>query len=119
MRIKYASDKVEKQCTDLKAAIKLFGGDKALALSLHARINSIKSAEVIKDIILMPSFHFHKLYGKLEGFFAIDVKSRKDKWRIILCLLDENEKEYNPCNIDEISGIVKVVRIEEVSPHYE
>lgn len=119
MKIKYASEKVEKQCTNLKAATKLFGGDKALALSLHARINSIKSAEVIKDIILMPSFHFHKLYGKLEGLFAIDVKSRKDKWRIILCPLDENEKEYNPCNIDEISGIVKVIKIEEVSPHYE
>ncbi len=119
MKIKYANDRVEEQCTSVKAATKLFGGNKNLAISLHSRINSIEKAEVIKDIILMPQFHFHKLYGNLEGLFAIDVKSRKEKWRIILCPLDENEEEYSPCNIDEISGIVKIVKIEEVSPHYE
>lgn len=119
MKIKYASDKVEAQCTSVKAATKLFGGDQGLVKSLHSRINFIKGADVIKDIVLMPQFRFHKLHGNLEGFFAIDVKSRKEKWRIILCPLDENEEEYNPCNIDEISGIVKIVEIEEVSPHYE
>lgn len=119
MEIKYASEKVEQQCSSMKAATKLFGGNKSLAISLHSRINSIKSAEVIKDIILMPQLHFHKLYGELEGLFAIDVKSRKDKWRIIICPLDENGEEYEPCNIDEISGTVKIVEIEEVSPHYE
>ena len=90
-----------------------------MALSLHSRINAITNAEIIRDIIVSPQFHFHNLYGKLEGLFAIDVKSRRDKWRIILCPLDENEEEYNPCHIDEISGIVRIVKIEEVSPHYE
>lgn len=71
----------------------------------------------------MPTFHFHKLLNKnsrnLEGYFAIDVKSRRDHWRIILQPLDEDGNPYVPCNIDEIAGRVKVVEISEVSKHYE
>lgn len=55
----------------------------------------------------------------MEGYFAIDVKTRKEKWRIILCPLDENGKQFNPCNIDEIASIVGIVKIKEVSAHYE
>jgi proteic killer suppression protein len=55
----------------------------------------------------------------LEGFFAIDVKSRRDQWRIILEPLDENKEPYVPCNIDEISQYVRIVEIMEVSKHYE
>ncbi len=55
----------------------------------------------------------------MEGFFAIDVKSRSEQWRIILQPLDENGKPYIPCNIDRIAGSVKIVEIVEVSKHYE
>lgn len=61
MKIKYADKKVEQQCTSLKAAEKLFGGNKRLAVSLLARINAIEAAEVMKDIIVAPQFHFHSL----------------------------------------------------------
>ena len=84
MKVKYSNEGVELQCTSMKAAMKLFGGNKALATSLLARINAIKGADVIKDIIVIPPFHFHKLHGDLEGFFAVDVKTRRDKWRIIV-----------------------------------
>ena len=67
----------------------------------------------------MPMFRFHNLRGKLDGYFAIDVKTRRDKWRIILQPLDEEEKAFDPCNIDEIAAIVKIVEISEVSAHYE
>ena len=123
MELVYASEKVEEQCTSNKAASKLFGGDKALAISLLARINALKSAETIKDIITLPPFHFHKLSNKagrnLEGFFAIDVKSRKEPWRIILQPLDENKKPYSSTPIDQIASNVKIVEITEVSKHYE
>ena len=59
------------------------------------------------------------LFRSLEGFFAIDVKSRSEQWRIILQPLDENGKPYIPCNIDRIAGSVKIVEIVEVSKHYE
>lgn len=92
---------------------------KRLATSLLARITAIEQADVIKDIIVMPTFRFHKLNGKLEGFFAIDVKTRRDKWRIILQPLNEEENVFDPCNIDEIAAVVKIVEIREVSAHYE
>lgn len=123
MELVYESEKVEEQCTSAKEAKKLFGGDAALAISLLARINALKNAENIKDIIVQPAYHFHKLGNKkgrrLDGYFAIDVKSRKDAWRIILQPLNENGAPFDPCNIDEIAGIVKIVKIEEVSKHYE
>ena len=119
MKICYVSKKVERQCTSVKEAKKLFGGDENLTRSLMSRINAIENAEVIQDIIVLPPFRFHKLQGNLEGFFAIDVKTRKDKWRIVLQPLDENEKPYDPCHIDEIASTVKIVEIREVSAHYE
>lgn len=123
MELVYTDAKTEEQCSSLKAARKLFGGNDALAKSLFARINALKQAETIKDIIVQPTFHFHKLENKagrdLEGYFAIDVKSRRDQWRIILEPLDENKKQYVPCNIDEIAQNVRIVEIAEVSKHYE
>lgn len=74
MKINYACTKVELQCTSLKAAKKLFGGDRNLAISLLARINAIERADVIKDIIATPSFHFHNLHGKWEGFLLLMLK---------------------------------------------
>lgn len=52
MELVYADAKTEEQCTSLKAAKKLFGGNIALANSLLARINALKQADVIKDIIV-------------------------------------------------------------------
>ena len=119
MKIIYANTKTEKQCTSIKEANKLFGGNKALAVSLLFRINFIEQADVIHDIIVMKPFRFHNLRGDKNGYFAIDVKTIRDKWRIVLQPLDENEKPYDPCHIDEIAKIVKVVEIHEVSAHYE
>lgn len=119
MKVNYVNGKVEKQCTSIKEAMKLFGGDKKMATSLLARINAIEQASVIKDIIMMPTFRFHKLQGNLKKFFAIDVKTSRDKWRIIMQPLDEEEHPFDPLNIDEIAMTVKIVEIREVSAHYE
>lgn len=119
----YATDKVKQQCTSVKAANKLFGGDAVMVRNLLARINALKEAETIKDIIVQPTFRFHDLKNKkgrnLEGYFAIDVKSIREAWRIIIQPLDESKQPYNPCNIDKIAGVVKIVEIMEVSKHYE
>ena len=40
MRIVYANTGTKKQCSSLKEAAKLFGGDKRLAAGLLARINA-------------------------------------------------------------------------------
>lgn len=123
MELQYVSEKIKIQCTSVKAAKKLFGGDNVLSTSLLARINVLEKADTIKDIIVQPTFHFHNLSNKngrnLEGFFAIDVKSRREQWRIILQPLDENKNPFNPCYIDQISSYVRIVEITEVSKHYE
>ena len=123
MQLIYASEKLKIQCTSHKAAEKLFGGDKHLAISLLARINALENADSLKDIILQPMFHFHNLKNKkgrnLEGYFAIDVKTRREKWRIILQPLNEDKVPYDPCNIDQIASKVRIVEISEVSRHYE
>lgn len=124
MKVIYKSENLKSLCNDSKKAAKFFGGDKAMATSLLARVNVLLAAITISDVIALPQMHFHKLmdFGKnrdYEGYFAIDVKSRKDAWRIIIELLDENEEPFVPCNIDEIANVVRVVRIKEVSKHYE
>ena len=123
MKVNYSTEKVKNLCEDLRIAKKFFNGNTLLANSLMARINALKQADTIKDIIVQPAFHFHKLINKngrdLEGYFAIDVKSRREQWRIIIEPLDENEQTYNPFNIDEIAENVRVVEIMEVIKHYE
>lgn len=119
MNIIYANDRVRKQCTSLKAATKLFGGNSMLAISLLSRVNAIEQASDIKDIIVNKPFRFHNLKGDRKGYFAIDVKTIRDKWRVILRPLDEDGKSFEPCRIDEIAMIVRTVEIKEVSAHYE
>ena len=76
MEIEYTSEKVKLQCTSVKAAKKLFGGDEVLTKSLLARINALERAENIRDIIVQPTFRFHDLSNKkgrnLTGYFAIE-----------------------------------------------
>lgn len=123
MELEYISDKVKLQCTSVTAAKKLFGGDATLTKSLLARINALSHADNIKDIIVQPAFRFHDLKNKkkkdLDGYFAIDVKSKKEPWRIILQPLNKDRRPYDPCNIDEIAEHVKIIKIREVSKHYE
>ena len=61
----------------------------------------------------------NKKGNNLEGYFAIDVKERTDKWRIIVDPLDDNELQFEQYNIDIIASKVRIVGIKEVSNHYE
>ncbi len=55
----------------------------------------------------------------MEGYFAMDVESKREPWRINLQPLNKDKQPYNPCNIDEIAESVKIIEIMEVSKHYE
>ena len=78
MEVEYASRKLEEQCEKLSAARKLFGGNETLAKALLARIQQLKAAVTLRDIICLPTLRFHALHNKgkskLEGYFAIDVR---------------------------------------------
>ena len=123
MELVYASEKVKRQCTSLKSAKKLFGGDAKLAAKLFSRVNALGQAPTLKDIVVQPQFHFHNLVNKsgkdYAGLYAVDIKSRTNPWRLILRPLDENKEPFQSRSIDEIAGIVEIVGIMEVSKHYE
>ncbi len=123
MEIVFASKNIEEQCTELKAAKKLVGGNEKIALGILARVNALRQASALKDIIVQHQYRFHNLDNqhrrKLKGYFAIDATNRRCPWRIVIQPLDENKEPFDPCNIDEISGVVEVVGILEVSNHYE
>lgn len=122
MKIIYANKTVEKQCTSIKEATKLFGGNAMMSRYLLGRIQDLKDAPVLSDFMKTNNPRFHNLHNQgknqYEGLFAVDVKSKKDPWRLIIQPLDENEKPFNPCHIDKVAKIVRVIRVLEVSKHY-
>lgn len=123
LEVEYADHKLQSQCEKKSTAKRLFGGDEALANVLLARVQQLKAAVTLRDIICMPALHFQALHNrgknKLEGLFTIDVKTRRDAWRLIIQPLDDDRVPFPPCNIDEISGLVRVVRVERASKHYD
>ena len=123
MELVYSDKKTESVCTSEKAALKLLGGNKKLVVALFSKIQSLKAAEVLRDISQMPQCHLHPLLdkgrSKLKGYYALDVSGRREPWRIIFRPLDDNHEAFDSTNIDEIAGIVRVVKIEQVSKHYE
>ena len=93
-----------------------------LAEKLLSRIELLRQAPTLKDVVRMPPLHFHKLGDKGRsrwgGYYAIDVKSRKDPWRLVLQPLDNDGNPIRSKSIDEIAPSVRVIGIEEVSKHY-
>jgi len=123
LEVKYENDKVEGYCTGKARAKKLFGGDEGLAIKLLSRINALREALTLKDIIEQKQFRFHnlrKIGGRdLRGSYAIDVKTRKEPWRIVLVPLDDNENPTGDQEIHNIAMKVRIIKIMEVSNHYE
>jgi len=68
MEVIYKNEKIKLQCENEKAAKKLFGGNEALAISSLARINALKQAPSLKDIIVQKQYRFHGLKGDYKGF---------------------------------------------------
>ncbi|MBQ3499762.1 MAG: type II toxin-antitoxin system RelE/ParE family toxin [Clostridia bacterium] len=117
MEIKYKNKKTQKQCTNLDYAKKEFNQN--IATLLFSRINFIENAESFADIVNHPSFHFHGLSGKLQGFYAIDL-GRKLGFRLIIEPLNEKEESLKEeKDIEIIKQCTKIVIVVEVSNHYE
>ena len=112
MTLIYTKKTIKKQCTELRQAKKDFS-DK-VAVKLHLLINFLEAADSLASVTAFPKYHFHQLKGKRQGQFGLDIDGRKSSYRLIVGFREEDlEKVFlNPVEIE-------ILKIEEVSNHYE
>jgi len=119
IELKYKTHAVEKLCTNLKVSRKKFGAQTAEAL--FGLINLLESSDSLEDVNALRNRHIHKLTGDHQGQYALDIEGRSSSYRLLVQLLDENEKVA--VNVDNESimsfyGRIQIIQIEEVSKHY-
>lgn len=124
VEILYSDVRVERICNDGKTALKFFGGDKSLVESLFSRMQMLRFVPTLEDIISTGNkMRFHNLHDqgrrRLEGLYAIDVKTIKQPWRLIIQPLDDDKEPLEGHNIDVVAKYVRIIEIEEISKHYE
>lgn len=117
MNIRYKDGKVEKCCTDIKAAKKKY--EAFVAEKLHAAIEFIKQSDSLSDIACMPIYHFERMQGYKNGEYSISI-GKNCGYRLIVIPLDENGNSYRSnTDIINICKQIKVILVTEVSNHYE
>lgn len=98
MRVSFRTKKLERQYLSSKEAVKAYGDQ--VASKFIERVNIIKAAESIDDLVRLPGLNCHQLQGDLSGKWAIKLTGR---YRLIFRLQE---------NVDV------VVQVVEVSNHY-
>lgn len=116
MQINYKSPKLQELCSDIRKATKAFNLN--VAEKLIATVNYIESAESLMDVRSYPPFHFHQLKNDKKGLCSIYL-GKKLGYRLLVIPLLNGEK----ATPEEIFGSkaieIKIIKIEEVSNHYE
>lgn len=69
--ITYKSKKLEKVCEDKKTAVKTYGLD--MARKIKIRINEIKAADSVEEMIQFQIGRCHALSGNRLGKYAVDL----------------------------------------------
>ena len=97
MEVKFRTRRLEKCAKEHKEAIRLFG--RQLGLRYMQRIQDIQCCRSIDDFWTFPAFRFHELKGDRKGQSSIRLTGQM---RLIVTFPREG-----------------VVKVEEVSKHYE
>lgn len=84
-------------------------------MKLFKLITLIKAADNWSDVIVLPRYRFHKLEGKLEDLYSLDITGVRCSYRLIVSFDDQ----YSNAEIFQKSKNIEIVQIEEVSNHYE
>lgn len=71
MEITYKSNKLEKVCTDAKAAERSYG--KAMAEKIQMRIDEITAADTVEMMIQFHIGRCHSLTNNRKGQYAVDL----------------------------------------------
>lgn len=119
MLIKYKNTSVEKLCTTEKAAKKFFDNMRYFQ-DLKSVLNLIEQSPALTDIIAFPQLHFHPTDFYIKNSFGLDISGRRSKYRLIIVPLDDfdnvvvkDDRFFSKCKQ------IRILRIEEVSKHYE
>ena len=115
MNIIYKNETAKKQfCSEYK---KNWRYPSRVKLKLEAIENYILNAETLIDIINYPPFRFEKLKGKRKNEWSIRVGNTG--YRVTLIPCDDNGSEFVEGDIISRCKTIKIVKITEVSNHYE
>lgn len=119
MKIIYKDAFVEKLCTTEKAAKKFFNNMRHFK-DLQGVINLIDQSTVLSDLIAFPQLHFHPTDFHINNSFGLDISGRKSMYRLIVVPLDDSENiVVKDDNFFGKCKKIRILRIEEVSKHYE
>lgn len=79
--------------------------------------NYIRQAVSLNDIVRYPPFHFHPLHGDRKGEWSLYVGQTGYRVTVIPC--DDKENEILNGDILAQCKSIKIVKVMEVSNHYE
>lgn len=95
MDVKYRNKGIEKVCTNASVAEKKYGSN--MAEKIHQRIDQIKAAESVEQMIQFKIGRCHPLHQNREGQYAVDLVHPQ---RLVF------EKEGNEIQIANIIEII-------------
>ena len=115
MNILYKNKFAEKQfCSRYKKKWKY---PEQVKKKLEAAENYMRNADSLMDITNYPSFHFERLRGNRKDEWSIRLGNTGYRVTMIPC--DENENEILEGDILANCKMIKIVKVTEVSNHYE
>ena len=115
MTILYKNEAAKKQfCSDYK---KSWRYPEQVKRKLEAAETYIKSSNSLLDIANYPPFRFEKLKGNRKDEWSIRLGNTGYRVTMIPC--DDNENEIVGGDIMAQCKVIKIVKVTEVSNHYE
>ncbi len=99
MEVRYRKNKLQRQYERVQEAQKAYGVE--IARKYIQRINLLKAARDIREVIKLPGLRCHQLEGNRKGQWAINLTGF---YRLIFTMEDER---------------LNIAQIEEVSKHYD
>ncbi|MBP7320668.1 MAG: type II toxin-antitoxin system RelE/ParE family toxin [Lachnospiraceae bacterium] len=115
MTILYKNETVKKQfCSEYK---KQWRYSEQVKKKLEAAENFIRNANSLLDIANYPPFRFEHLKGDRKDEWSIRLGNTGYRVTMIPC--DENEVEIVNGDIMEQCKMIKIIKVTEVSNHYE
>lgn len=118
MNKQYQSKKLEKFYENRKDFRKKLG--QFVAEGLEELLDAIDAASNAYDLMVIPYFKMHHLYGNLYGIYSLSVDNKKSKWRMLIKCLNENDEWVKPGNNEKQFLIdTKKIEIGEFTDHYD